>query len=154
MRKKIVAILALLFVLVGCGVSSEEYSDLEETEKYTEMTESGVMAYLMQMTNMFSNAYTTATTEEKKIEYLNEAITDINLAVYEIEDKYEEGTPPTDDFFKLANVLKDTIDNEMLGENNEAYENARKAGKLIGDISNNYLDGELPPALKFMIENK
>lgn len=50
MKKKIVTILALLFVLVGCGVSAEEYSDsLQETANeilnYSSETEEILIMY-------------------------------------------------------------------------------------------------------------
>ena len=151
--KKIFIVLALsIILLTGCGNTTEPDAELTESneQKRTEMLEAGVMLYLTEMTNNFSSAYTIATTKEQRNEYLNKAITDINLAVYEIEDKYEEGVPPTNELFELAEKLKLTIDAGLEGDNNVAYDYSVETGEIIGRISREYLDGELPTAFKIM----
>lgn len=153
--KKLIFVLLLFVLLVGCGEndSAEDDVDISATaseEKHTEMLDTGVKMYLNQMTAKYSSAFTVSLTSEDKIKYLNEAITDINIAVYEIEDEYEEGTPPTEELFKLADALLASIDYEMIGESEKASNSAQDAGEIIGDLSREYLDGELPVGIKIM----
>ena len=151
MKKVLSLLLVSMFVLGACGsATGVEPTMTEESEKRTEMLSSGVSLYLQQMTSKYSSAFTMAFTKEDKMKYLNEAITDINLAVQEIEDEYEEGTPPTDELFKLADLLLDTIDYEMTGGSVGSDDSAYNAGLIIGDLSREYLDGELPIGIKLM----
>jgi len=155
LKKFIFVMLFPVVLFAACGGSEETTDDVitEEAapnEKRSEMLDSAVMLYMNQMTMNYSNAFTTSATKEDKMEYLNEAITDINLTVYEIEDEYKEGVPPTDELFQLADHLLDSIDFEMMGEGEEAGNSARDAGVIIGDLSREYLDGELPVGVKMM----
>lgn len=152
MKKIFIILIAVTLLLSACG-NTADVAEIEEPEKRTEMSESGVNLYLQKLTGKYSSAYTIARTKEDKMKYLNEAITDINLAVYEIEDEYEEGTPPTKELLELAEHLLDIIDYEMLGENTKAYDSSYQAGIIIGELSDEYLDGELPIGIKLMIEN-
>lgn len=152
MKNIFIVLVLSIILLTGCGNTTEPDAELTESneQKQTEMLEAGVMLYLTEMTNNFSFAYTIATTKEQRNEYLNKAITDINLAAYEIEDKYEEGAPPTNELFELAEKLKLTIDAELEGDSDVAYDYSVETGEIIGQISREYLDGELPTAFKIM----
>lgn len=157
MKKAFVLLFISVFVLFGCG-NDAEVEDTEsgtvETEKHTEMLDSGVNYFLTLMTGKYSSAYIAATTSEEKATYLVQAKNDINIAITEIEDEYEEGVEPTDELLELANHLLDAIDNELEGNPQEAYDNAFEAGEIIGSLSSEYLDGELPTGIKIMTEDK
>jgi|SRR5690625_3322062 len=114
-----------------------------------------VMSHLLGMTSKYSMAYTTGISSDEKLRYLNEAITDINLEMIEIEDKYDDGTPPTNKLLQLADTLLLSIDMEFTGDRQGAYEQAVNAGEIIGELSKEYLNGELPIGIKNMtgIEN-
>lgn len=157
--KRILFILLFFVLLSGCSNDEESAKETNASnsgieEKHDKMLDSGVRLYLNQMTTKYANAYTVSFTDEDKMKYLNEAITDINLAVQEIEDTYEEGTPPTEELLELADLLLQTIENEMLGDVDSAYESAYEAGVIIGDLSREYLDGELPIGIKLMTEKE
>lgn len=153
--KRTLLFLVLSFILLGCDsnqeiINGKEKDIVSDATKQDKMLDSGVNLYLNQMTAKYTSAFTVSITEEDKMKYLNEAITDINLAVLEIEDEYEEGAPPTDELFKLADLLLLNIEQVMTGE--ESYSTARDAGEIIGDLSREYLDGELPIGIQLMIE--
>jgi len=153
MKKGLILLFSVLF-LVGCGdtdIESETgVAETEEEEKREEMLETEVMLYLSKMTNNYSSAFIATTSIDEKNEYLTKAITDINLAVLEIEDEFEEGAPPTKELFELAELLKIAIESEIAGDNENAHKYSHEAGAIIGDLSREYLDGELPTALKIM----
>jgi len=153
--KKTLFVLFLSLLLVGCGSNDADVEDsnagyTEKVEKHDEMLDSGVEYYLTLMTSKYSSAYNASLTNEDKMKHLNEAITDINIAVLEIEDEYEKGVAPTAELLKLADALLLTIENEMLSDSEGTYDSSRDAGVIIGDLSREYLDGELPIGIQVM----
>lgn len=155
-RLLIVSMCVLLgMFMVGCGCnggSGDKPATEAVSEKQDEMTEKAVMYYLTAMTANYSSAYTVAINKDQKNEYLNKAITDINIAMSEIENEYEEGVPPTSELLELGKILKLVIEADMLGDNEGAYEYAVKSGEIIGDLSREYLDGDLPIGIQYMID--
>lgn len=156
MKKALLLVFASILIFAGCNSSSEkESAKTKESEKQTEMTSTEVELYLTQMTNKYSLAFTASVTQEDKMNYLNEAITEINETVEEIQNKYENGTSPADELLELADILLDTIDYELRGNVEKAQDSAYESGVIIGDISREYLEGELPVGIQMMtgIEN-
>jgi len=153
MRKMSILLAVIILALTACGGETETVTpETQEVEKKTEMLDSGVSYYLELMTSKFSSAYTVALTKEDRNRFLNEAITDINIATQEIEDEYEEGIPPTDELFELAETLKILIDADIIGDQERISEYSHKAGVITGGLSDEYLNGELPKGIKAMIE--
>jgi len=154
-KKLIMAIMAIV-LLVGCSDNEEIETIPVEGEKEPQqevMMNSKVKYYLSALTGSYAMAYNISSSDEDKMSRLNDAITDINLAVMEIEDEYTSDVEPTEDLLRLADLLLDIIDNELLGDLESAYENSVKAGEIIGKLSTDYLDGELPIGIKQMIED-
>lgn len=154
MKRILFILLVSLLVVTGCSndIAKEDVNtdDPVSMEKKDEMLDSAIKMYLNNMTMNFSSAFTIAVTHEDKMKYLNDAITDINLSVLEIEEKYTRNTPPTEELLELADILLITIEHEMLGETESAYDSARDAGVIIGELSRKHLDGELPIGIKLM----
>ncbi|MEN2466722.1 hypothetical protein [Ornithinibacillus sp. JPR2-1] len=153
--KKYLLILIFFVLLAACNTETatepEEFEGNTE-EKRSEMLDKGVEYYLNTMTNKYSSAFTLSTTNEEKAKYLNEAITDINLAVQDIEDNYEEGTPPTQELFDLADSLLKSIESELTGDSESAYDSSYDAGVLIRQLSDEYLGGELPFGIQLLMD--
>lgn len=154
--KKILFVLLAAVLLVGCSDSGrvESTNDVSttETDKKEEMTDTAVKMYLSQMTGKYSLAFTTSANNEQKNNQLNEAITDINLAVIDIQDNYESSANAVSELIDLSEHLLDTINHELLGERESAYDSAYESGIIISELSNEYLDGELPVGIRNMIE--
>lgn len=155
---KRLVIFALLFVfLAGCdnnSIPNPSDGEIEAIEQKDEMLDSAVRYYLNELTNKYSQAYLYSMSNEEKMNTLNEAITDINIVVMEIEDDYQEGVPPKNELLDLADALLETINHELIGDTDAAYDSSYRAGKIIGDLSREYLDGELPIGIKLMTEKE
>ena len=155
--RKVLFLLLMAALLVSCGnkakVDTSEVAEVEEIEKKEEMRDSAVKYYLSNMTNNYASAYTVATDKEVKHDYLNKAITDINIAMLEIEEEYVTGLSPASNLLELGESLKSSIEADMIGETQEAYNYAVEVGEIIGALSNEYLDGEMPTALQIMMDS-
>lgn len=106
------------------------------------------MYYLTVMTSKYASIgiYEDGSLQQQKM--LDEALTDVNIAVLEIEDKYDANIPAVKDLNRLAESLIYTINELQSGNYATTYENAKEVGGHIGEISRNYLDGELPAVIK------
>ena len=151
MRKYLFLLITAL-VLAACGNANVDIK--VENNEIEEMTDTTVKLYLHKLTSKYSIAYTPLLEKDKKLEYLNEAITDINLVVLDIEDDYETDIHPADKLLKLADVLLDGIDAEILEDEELAYNKSVKAGEIIGDLSREYTDGELPTGIQTLTGKK
>lgn len=152
MRKPLLFLLFSL-LLVGCGVNEtvkeESNTDnIEKEDKLDEMLDSGILAYMEQMTGKYLSIGLYSDSKEKQQKYINEAITDVRLAVSEIEEQYSEDIPVVQDLLSLGEVIEDSLNKLLVGDNSTEYEDAQKSGEIIGEISRKYLDGELPPSVR------
>lgn len=154
--RKLLFVLLTAVLLVGCSDSGEVEStsngSATETDKKEEMTDTAVKMYLSQITGKYSLAFTTSANNEQKNNQLNEAITDINLAVIDIQDNYESSANAVSELIDLSEHLLDTINYELLGETESAYDSAYESGIIIRELSDEYLEGELPVGIRNMIE--
>lgn len=158
--KRLLYVLLLSVLLVGCSSDSNSETrsvenDSAEIEKRDEMLPSGVLAYLEQMTGKYLSIGLFSDTKEKRQKFISEAITDVRLAMNEINDEYDENLPVVKDLLRLGEVTEDALNKLLVGDNSTEYEDSQKGGQIIGDISREYLDGELPPTIRIMtgIEN-
>ncbi|MEK5108182.1 hypothetical protein MHI57_15910 [Cytobacillus sp. FSL K6-0129] len=152
--KKTIFILLLSILLTGCSSNESTNnisdSDEENTEKHTEILESGVMYYMTLIISKYSSVDTLATTKEEEQKILNEALTDVNIAVNEMQHEYDSEIPAIKELNQLADAVIYAINDLLEGNYNTKLENSEKVGNYIGEISRNYLDGELPSVIKSM----
>jgi hypothetical protein len=151
--KKLLFVLLFSSLLVGCGSNEESIevinaNDPETEDLKDEMLESRIKAYMEQMTGKYILADTYENKSEQQQKLLNEALTEVNLATLEIEDEYNPDLPVVKDLNDLAESVSFAINELLSGEYSTKKENAVTIGGHVGDISRNYLDGELPPSIK------
>lgn len=155
-KKLLFVLVAVLLVLAGCGGKDENNTNKDKdngikqevTVKKEEMLDSAVMYYLTAMTSKYVSVDTYAINKEQKIKMLNEALTDVNIAVLELEDEYSPDIPAVKDLNQLAKSVTYAIDEMLAGNDSNARENSENVGYYVGEISRNYLDGELPAVIK------
>jgi PBP1b-binding outer membrane lipoprotein LpoB len=153
MKKLLIVAMCVLvgLFMVGCGGggdSGEKPATEAVNEKQDEMTEKAVMYYLTAMTSKYISIdnYESKSPQQQKM--LDEALTDVNIAVLEIEDKYTADIPAVKDLNQLAESIIYAIKELQSGNYVTKHENAKEVGGYIGEVSRNYLDGELPAVVK------
>ncbi|WBX81334.1 hypothetical protein PD280_06325 [Virgibacillus salarius] len=151
--KKIFFVLMFFVVIIGCEsnetLKEESNTNDEEIEdKQDEMLESAILSYMEQMTGKYLmvDTYETGSKEQQKA--LDKALTDVNIAVLDIEDKYDSNLPVVKELNNLAESVSFAINELIAGEYSTKVDNSEKVGTYVGEISRNYLDGELPPSVK------
>lgn len=151
-RLLVVSMCVLLgMFMVGCGCnggSGDKPATEAVSEKQDEMTEKAVMYYLTAMTSKYISVDIHENKSPQQQKMLDEALTDVNIAVLEIEDKYDANIPAVKDLNRLAESIIYAINELQSGNYATTYENAKEVGGHIGEISRNYLDGELPSVIK------
>lgn len=148
MQKYIIYILTLLFLLSACS-STVDTKTSETTDK--ELTDKTVELYMHKMTAKYATAHTPYISKENRLKYLNEAITDINLVVHELEEEYNRDNETFEKLIDLSEALLNTIEYEMIDDTQTAYDHAYNAGVLIKELSDEYTNGEPPEPIKRMI---
>lgn len=153
--KRIQLLLLSVALLAGCGSSDSvnnestvDNSDEEVEEKKDEMSESEIMAYMDQMTGKYLLIDTYDDKSEGQQKQLDKALTEVNLAMLEIEDEYEPNIAVVKDLDKLAESIKFAINELLQGNYATKVDNSKEVGKHVGELSRAYLDGELPPIIK------
>ncbi|SHH74614.1 hypothetical protein [Virgibacillus chiguensis] len=150
--KKALFILFFSVLLVSCGAQDTEETgvsgDVEAEEKHDEILESGILAYMEQMTGKYLSVGLYSDSKEKQQKHINEAITDVRLAKSEIEDQYKRNIPVIQDLLSLGDIIEESLNKLLVGDSSTEYEDSKRIGEIIGDISREYLDGELPSSVK------
>lgn len=162
MKKKIVAILALMFVLVGCGVSSEEYSnDLQSTadeilENSTEIEDvlnmySKVWDYSIQSRSAIPIEEMMAVTgfdeetvrEAFEINIADNVPNDFSINIHSLVSYYE-GTGKLKEIEEKSNETKEQISD--LNNPKDEFESAYNEILDMYDLSKQYLNMALDPS--------
>lgn len=142
------------FWIIGCSPMQDEAKS-EETkvdnktdEKRTEMIDSGIIHYMERMTGKYllADIYEIGSQDHQKA--LDEALTEVNLAVLDLEAEYKKDIPVVKDLNDLADSVVFAINEMLAGEYSTRAENSQKIGYLVGEISRNYADGELPASIR------
>lgn len=136
--------------MTACGEGTSDAIDIIENDK--ELTDKSIELYMHKMTSKYATAHTPYISKENRLKYLNEAITDINLVVNELEDDYDQENESVKKLIELSEALLNTIDHEMIDDAETAYDYAYDAGILIKELSNDHTNGELPEPIQRMIE--
>ncbi|MCR1290101.1 hypothetical protein [Shouchella clausii] len=154
--RKVLLVLLSVFMLSACGGKSEMPADAETeesvSEKNNEMTATAALNYLEQITERYLNSveYEDGSFEQKS--ELQAGIKRCEAIISEIEEKYKADLPIATEMIDLANGVKNTLQDMLDGDNNNLENKNHAIGILIGNISGEYLDGELPPTLKYNLE--
>ncbi|GGB61316.1 hypothetical protein GCM10011409_43200 [Lentibacillus populi] len=156
MKKLLVLLVFLSLVLSACGDNSDDVDasgdDAEEvTEKQSEMTEKATLNYLEQITYRYLKGSDLENGSFEQKSELNAAMARCDAIVEEIEEKYSVEDPLPSKIINLSKKVKDASQEILDGNYETNYDNAVLIGEELGEISKTYLDGELPPTAKFMI---
>ncbi|GAB3801401.1 hypothetical protein [Virgibacillus kimchii] len=148
--KKFLLILLIPVFLMGCSGNNDQEVEASEDKK-EEMSESAGLNYLEQITYRYINAsYEDDESFEQRSE-LQASVKRAETMKEEIQEKYDEDVEIAAELILLADIVIKASE-EILDENySRVYENSEQIGFMIGDISNKYLDGELPPTAKHKI---
>lgn len=159
--KKIVLVLFLLVLLVACSSNDEQSADdeisedvetvnAEESEK-KEMSKTDALYYLESITKEYMGISTHDVFDEDTINLLETGIDNIDLAIEEMEEEFDSSDPLMLAVKEMGDVVKNIsedllaapeVNGEMVGEG------SHEIGIYLGEISRDYLDGELPPTVE------
>lgn len=159
--KKLLFVLLSIFVLIACSPNDETVSDSsnevdingDDVEKLDDMTKKDIMAYIDQMVGKYLKLGTYEPGSAEEQDEIDEILTDINLAISDMEAKYESNISIVKDFKKLADSVRDALDNWVDGEYEAILNNSKEIGSRVAEISRNYLDGETPDTLKDFLDD-
>lgn len=159
--KKLLFVLLSIFVLIACSSNDETVSDSsnevdingDDVEKLDDMTKKDIMAYIDQMVGKYLKLGTYEPGSAEEQDEIDEILTDINLAISDMEAKYESNISIVKDFKKLADSVRDALDNWVDGEYEAILNNSKEIGSRVAEISRNYLDGETPDTLKDFLDD-
>lgn len=154
--KKVLFLILSLVLLTACNGGSEATADTEESEpevsKSSEMAETAALNYLEQITERYLNSVEHEDGSFEQKSELQAGIKRCEAVIAEIEDKYEEDLTIASELIDLANGVKNTLQDMLDGNDDDLKSKNHAIGVLIGNISEEYLDGELPPTLKHKLE--
>ncbi|MTD30195.1 hypothetical protein [Planomicrobium sp. YIM 101495] len=157
--RKLFLVLFVSISLAGCSSNenSAESVDLtaeDESQKHEDILPIGILAYAEQITGKYIMTDMYEDGEEKQLQLLTKASIDVELAMIELEADYDPDIPAVKDLIELAVSVDNALDEMIIGEFSTKYDNSVEAGQLLGELSRNYLDGELPPTVKAFTEKE
>ncbi|ARK28783.1 hypothetical protein [Halalkalibacter krulwichiae] len=152
MKKVLLLLLSCIWVLGACGADAEEVVSEDVAEKKTEMTDTEALNYLEQITYRYIEGVNEENGSFEQKSALQAGLRACDTVIAEIEEEYGGDVTVASEIIDLANGVKNTM-REVLDGNYDDLEDKNYAiGVLIGSISEEYLDGELPPTLKYGLE--
>ena len=150
--KRFILLTLTTLILFGCSggskVEIEKDAVAAENEKRDEMSSAEILYYMEKMTWRYLSVDSFSHTGEKQLKYLTEATLDAKSSTLEIEYEFDRNIPVVPDLLKLGAVIEDALNELLMGDESTKYDNSVKIGQIIGDISREYLEGELPPTTK------
>lgn len=145
MRQALFLFIATL-LLVGCsGVGNAETNDNSEVRDA--ITNNEMILFLEEMTGKYLMT-DKVTGDDSRYRTISEAITDVRLAMFELEDDYDDSLPEVRGLLELGIIIEKSLNELFEGDESSKYEDSVKVGELLGDFSRSFLDGELPPTFK------
>lgn len=156
MKKVLLLTIGLLLFLIACGPkeTTEPIEEDDPIEKKDEMTETTALHYLEEVTYRYVNASELPVDSFEQTSELQAGVSRSESIIEEIESEYatEEGLPK--EIIELAKLTKEACQDILDGNYDADYDNSFAIGEKLGQISSEYLDGEMPPTIKHKVMNE
>lgn len=150
--KRLIYLTLTALILFGCSSGLKKEIEKEaaasKNEKRDEMSSAEILYYMENMTWRYLSVDLFSHTGEKQLKYLTEAALDVKSSTLEIEQEFDSNIPVVPDLLKLGVVIEGALNELLMGDKSTKYDNSVKIGQIIGDISREYIEGELPPTTK------
>jgi len=118
----------------------------------TEITETATMDYMEQITFRYYNSGELDNDSFEQKSELHACIAKVDSTTEKIKEKHPNEDPLAILIIELGKSVKSGCQDKLSGDHKSDYDNSYEIGKKIGFISGTYMNGELPPTVKFTIE--
>lgn len=148
--KRTFLIVVLSLLLAACGSDAEVQTE-QTPEKREEMSQAAALVYLEEVTYRYvDGAEMPVGSFEQKSE-LEAGIARSESVIEEIETEYVTDSGLPKEIIELAELTRKACQDILDGNYEADYDNSYAIGKKLAEISNTYLDGEMPPTIKHKV---